>query len=77
MGEQTCVALRITERLAKLCVLVGDEVLGILVGVGGGEGGARAFSFPFLVGGGACLGLGLRLGGRRLGEGGCRGCHMM
>ena len=48
-------------------------------GLVGGEGGARTFSFPFLVGGGACrgLGLGLRRGGRRLEVGGCRACHTM
>ena len=42
--------LQITECPAKLCVVVRDEDLGVLLWVGGGEGGARALSFPFLVG---------------------------
>jgi len=73
VGKQSCVALGITEGLANLCVVVRDEVFGILVGVGGGGGRCSGLLLPLRSGGGACQGLGLRRGGGRAGGGGLQG----
>ena len=58
MGEELWVALQITKSPAKLSVIIGNEVFRILVQVEGGEGGAWALSFPFLVGRGHAGGWG-------------------
>jgi len=64
VGQTLCIALRITDGPANLCAVVRDEVFRILVWVRGGEEGARACSFRFLVGAGA------EVWGRAIGEGG-------
>jgi len=73
VGEELCVALRITESPAKLCVIVRDKVFSICVRIRGRAGGARAFSFPFLVGGGSEPRAGAEAWGRALGGAGVHG----
>ena len=66
VGEKLCIALRITESLAKLCVIVRNEVFRILICVGWRGGGCLGafFSLPGR-GEGACRGLGLWRGSGR------------
>ena len=70
VGEEVRPAFMITESPAKLCIVVGNEVFRILVWVGGRGGGSTSLCFPLPSRGGACRGLGLRLGA---GPWGCRG----
>jgi len=77
VGKELGIVLRVTEAQAKLCVVVRDELFGVIVRVRGGGVGrlGRILSLP--GGGRACCGPGLRSGGGRLREGRSRGCHMM
>jgi len=66
VGEELCIALWITESLAKLCVIARNEVFRILMCVGWRGGGCLAAFFSFPGGGeGACRGLGLWRGSVR------------
>jgi len=75
VGKQTCVALRITESLVKLCVVVEDEVFKILVGVGGGGGWCSDLFLPLSSRGGGVPRAGARAQawGQALGGGGVQG----
>ena len=60
VGEDLCVALRVKESPAKLCVVVTDEVFRILIWVGGRGGRCSGLFFRLPSGRGACRG---RVGG--------------